>query len=794
MFEDYLEFLKHRIEYDLASFADPGGVSLERNGRRFDAVWEIRGKSREARFTASQDRGITVTINGQSEPYRVFLAGTQMADLRHMAQMIRQVRSRDMFVPTKARFTDTDTIPNFTGTDMSPRPATDLLSDLLGRRETEVTRIVMVTGEAGAGKTRVLQELVQRHAAGYLNGLTDKLLLYVNAQGRALARLNEALATELQDLKVNLTYHSVAALTRVGLLVPVIDGFDELLGTSGYDDAFNSLAIFLEQLDGEGQLIASARSVYYEEEFLSRAGHASTTGGQAWSHVPVKIDPWDDDDRKEFLDTLADRESLPEEERGTLHARVDGIFKGNEELASKPLFFAKAVDLLRRDSEFSGSSGDDLLGMLTHRFLEREQREKLLDRQQKPLLSGDRLEQLMGELAEEMWNQETRELDLRSVREVAEYILDDREVPESARQIVAERMPTLAFLAPGKKHAAPSEKLQSILFEHEVFFFHFLARALVNRYVRGTDMRIILSRSALPEFVAERLAIELRLQERLSSLDGLQEILDRLSEAGRTEWRRTTQVRENAGLIVMALLREFAAGKEAGSEIVGRKIGNVVFPGSNLRDVTLRGCALINVSVRRTNLETTKFLECNAQDVLLLEPMVKVGSTRLELNGLHVPGEVIGVRVLNDEGASTIYAPERIAHILGDCGAQVEMRHSESQRDVSAELLELLQRLMRAYERANPVCEGDQHLSKLFGNPHWSALRGLLVEHGIVKRESRPTSGRSKEFLRRQFSPDAIMSGADRTYHNEPRIARFWDALETTSLETTAFREQSAMR
>ena len=765
MLDEYLEFLKGRIESDLASFADPGGVNVERNGRRFDAIWEVRGEPREAMFRASQDRGITVTANGQAEPYRTFLAGTRMADLRHMAQMIKQAGTRDVFVPTRAHLTDSDA---------SPRPAADLLTDLLERQETEVTQVVMVTGEAGAGKTRVLQELVRRQATAYLKGLTGKLLLYVNAQGRALARLNEALATELQDLKVNLTYHSVAALARVGLLVPVIDGFDELLGTSGYDDAFNSLATFLEQLDGEGQIVASARSVYYEEEFLSRAGRASTTGGQAWFHVPVRIVPWDDSDRKKFLDALAHRESLPDEERSTLSARVAEVFKGNEALASKPLFFARTVDLLRRDSELSVDEGD-LPGTLTRRFLEREQQEKLLDRQQKPLLSEDRLEQLLSEMAEEMWNQETRELDRRSVREVAEYVLDDREVPESTRRIVVERMPTFAFLAPSEKHA-------SIMFEHEVFFFHFLTRSMVNQFVQGTDMRVILSRSALPEFVAERFAFELRRRGRLSSLDGLQEVLDRLSATGRTEWRRTTQVLENAGLIVMAVLREFMCVNGPDHEIVGRTIGNVVFPGSHLEGVTLRDCAMVNVWIRRTNLVTTRFVECSARDVLLMEPRVKVGSTRLELDGLLVPSEVLGLEVLSDEGMETIHAPQRIARLLGECGAPVQMQDAECEREVSDELQELLQRLMRAYERANPVCDGDQNLQRLFGDPHWPALRGLLIEHGIVKSESRPARGRPKEFLRRQLSPDAIMSGASRTRRTEPRVARFWDALEAMSV------------
>ena len=81
----------------------------------------------------------------------------------------------------------------------------------------------------------------------------------------------------------------------------------------------------------------------------------------------------------------------------------------------------------------------------------------------------------MSELAAEMWNQETHELDRESVREVAEYILDDDQVSDAARQTTAKRMPTLAFLASGEKHA-------SIQFEHEIFFFNFLAQAMANQF------------------------------------------------------------------------------------------------------------------------------------------------------------------------------------------------------------------------------------------------------------------------------------------------------------------------
>ena len=764
MLESYQETAEARIESDLASFADPGSVSVIRSGRTLLAEWKMRGEPREATLTVSPDSGIKVNTENETQPYTVFLAGTRMADLRRMAQMIKQAKRQEIFVPTRAHLTDVNTT--------APQPATELLTELIERDDADVTQVVMVTGEAGAGKTRVLQELVAQQANRYLQGKTKKLLLYVNAQGRALARLNEALATELQDLKVNLTYHSVATLARVGLLIPVIDGFDEILGVSGYDDAFSSLATFLEQLEGQGELIASARSVYYEEEFISRASHASTLEGQAWFHVPVKIVPWEEKDQQDFLAELAKSESIPEKDLTTLRTRVDNVFAGNKNLASKPLFFARVVALLQRDSEFSG--GDDLLSELTHRYLERELNEKLLNRQQQPLLSKGHLEQLMGELAEEMWNQETRELDSRSVQEVAEYVLDDKKTPESTRQIVAERMPTLAFLAHSEKHTG-------IMFEHEVFFFYFLTRSIVHQYVQGMTMQVILSRSTLPEFVAERLAFELHQGGYLSTLDNLQKIFDRLAEAGRTEWNRKGQVRENAGIIILALLRKFKDTNSASPEITGCTISTAVFPGSNLDGVTLRNCTLSNVEFRRTNLETTKFIKCNARDVRLVGPRVNIKSTRLELNGLRVPEDVPSIHELSYYGNSMIYAPSEITHVLDKCGASVEKNSDEEIREVSKKFLELLEKLIRAYQRANPICISDgasPHLQRLLRDPLWPTLRDLLIRHGIVKQEYRGTSGPRKEFLRRQFSPDEIMLGMSKTSRVDPRIARFWDDLE----------------
>ena len=761
---EFSEWWKDRIRRDLASFSDPGTrINVIGSRRSFDATWTVRGAARKGTFSVSLDQGVTVKVGNRNLSYRSFVSGPDMADLETVARMIIQGSKPELFIETRAEY---DNGPENSTQVIEQGPAIDVLTNLIEGEGAVATRVIMVTGDAGAGKTRVLKELVNRQAHKFVRKETTILLLYVNAQGRALARLNEALATELQDLRVGLTYHSIASLTRLGILVPVIDGFDELLGVSGYDDAFSSLSGFLEQLEGEGQMVASARSVYYEEEFLARAGNVSATGSQAWEYAPVRVLEWVEEDRKKYMTDWMKSKDLSDTEEKNISDRVRKIFSDeNRDLASKPLFFTKTIDLLWRDQNFQG--GQDLLQALVNEYLSRECKEKLLDRQSIPLLEVEQFARLMCELAEEMWNQETRELDYRSVRDVAEYVVEVEGLSETSKQTIIDKMPTLAFLT-GSDDSTP----QVGTFEHELFFFYFLADSISSRFLSGSgdDMRIVLSRAALPENVAERVAKKLN-AEGPNTPERLQEHLDRLAKVGNTEWPRENQVRENAGLLVMALLRAYA---ESNDLVKGYDIRSVIFPGSHLRSVSLEKCSLTSVTIHRTDLTSTKFLDCESKDILLLEPIVSA-ETRLELRGLDA-AQVTGIRTR--EG--TVYAPRDVTEILNRCGASIPQDPQDPYvQRVSEEYLRLLDHLMRAYRRANPIYMDDDHLTGLFGHSKWKFLERTLVDHDLVNKEYRQKGGRKSPFLRRKFSPNVFMSGQKSGV--DERIRRFWEALEQES-------------
>ena len=89
----------------------------------------------------------------------------------------------------------------------------------------------------------------------------------------------------------------------------------------------------------------------------------------------------------------------------------------------------------------------------------------------------------------------------------------------------------------------------------------------------------------------------------------------------------------------------------------------------------------------------------------------------------------------------------------------------------------LMDKLMRAYRRANPICESDDNLKTLFQDPAWPAVREALLRHGIVTKESRAAGGGKKTFLRRQFLPEQIMAGIGGRKDVDAQVVDFWNEL-----------------
>ena len=322
------EDIRTRIRRDIRPFADPGSEVL---GESDEIYWEKDGEAHTATLKeAPGDYLPSITMNGVDMTYRHFLASPHMADLHRLAEfMPKSLDHPEDYVDTRASLSDGKCSEN-----------ADLLVTRLSTEELPYgsTRIILVRGEAGAGKTMAMRKMTIDRATEYRDGKCPSLFFYIDVQGRSLSRLDDAMARDLQDLRSRFSYSAVPPLVRAGLLVPVIDGFDELLGSGGYDEAFSSLAAFIAQLDGRGAVVASARSAFFDyNSFRLNAHRFSHDGLLGYQVDEVTIQPWDDEDADEFMACKAADHVVTTRFRGLR----DQMPEGERHLLRKPFYVAQ---------------------------------------------------------------------------------------------------------------------------------------------------------------------------------------------------------------------------------------------------------------------------------------------------------------------------------------------------------------------------------------------------------------------------------------------------------------------
>jgi len=440
---------------DLAAFGDPGEeVRVERTtGGAVDASWVQNGRRERAQVVRGSQPSLIdarVSFNGSETSYSSFLAGTQMADLKSVARNTAAVlTSPRAFVAPEGKYEDR-------------RASADSLVDQLARPALGKTAVVFLTADAGDGKTTLLKHLAVERAVSFSTGAEERVWLYVDAQGSRLARLDQALAQALDEVRAPFPYHATESLVRVGAVVLIIDGFDELIGTTGsYDEAYGSLSAFLQRLDGNGAVVAAARSAYYEHEFAARVDRSIGFRTEGWDLRPVRLLDWRLTERTKYLEKEFELQGRTGEV-GRASDALEKVFADPQlqPLAGKPLFVSRIADLVLSGDPLAGGTGP--LDRLVSTYVDREVG-KLPSASGPPLLSTSLLRDLLSELAQEMWREEARTLSRTTVRELASLVAELHELEEDAAAVLVERLPYLAFLRVG---SAPG----SVAFEHELFF------------------------------------------------------------------------------------------------------------------------------------------------------------------------------------------------------------------------------------------------------------------------------------------------------------------------------------
>jgi len=736
------------LRSDFASFADPH-TPVELNGR--DITWIRSRQERHAVLVPVKGDYPDIRYEGEQLGYRQFFASTSMADLRSLAETMVPFLTKqpayvgDSYVDGRASFEPT--LQN--GEEYGPA------SDLFRRRPDptgleERTKLFFLRGRAGDGKSVFLVHLSLHIAKQYVDGTVPWLYFYVNAQGSALARIDEVFAKVSQDLGSTFTYHAIPTLTRLGLIVPVIDGFDELLGVGGYKDAFSSLGLFLSRLGGRGVVVASARSTFYQYTDFSKeaARFASDDDPLLYEIVPVVLNPWTDDEAVRFLAKKGSRWS-PQMVRDELEDRAD-------EIISSPFLMTRLSDI---SGEVRGKT--HFVRLVVEDLVEREMNEKLLDPQGRPLLSLDQHMELLGLLAEEMWWQEVREVDEQTFNTVAELQCEEFGLEGEVAKRFLDRVPSYALLS-------RTDRPVRIAFRHEFYFAFFLGERIGRVLKRGENINDFLRRATLSPVVAEEVAISL-LDE---SKDTIASVLQHL-DARRTTRMTEHAVNENAGTLIAAFIRRLAPTNMQGGSALNSIFNAADFSGTTLEGFRFVRSVFSHCVFRSVEWTAIEFDHCQ------LSSCKFDGDSRLEATGLRIGGDVLGVTLLENGQWRDLFSQREIDEALKPLGVVFADRAvvQPPLSPVAKGLVKQLNEILRVAEKTSVFSETDFKNRGRYWKTDLGDIVKVLRKHGLLASMARPRRG-SRE-LYRLTEPTEKISLGEAGLSNSADIGRFWKELRS---------------
>ncbi|WP_326673677.1 NACHT domain-containing protein [Streptomyces sp. NBC_01257] len=383
------------IEKDLRGFAKPGSVqTLVDPPEPIAARWELRTSEGSVRrvdhFELDVDHARIWRSEAGPRPYKAFLAEICKWDLlkeRLLEGLDEQVElekkiSDELFPDLKRHIPNVPAQvhiasgPFGEGRDVTITEACARISQQAGIYNA-CTNLITLTGEAGSGKTHSLLQFARESLSSGED--LSPLAVYISSSGASANSLDTLLDARMAPTRI-LDKRSVLALCRAGLVILVIDGFDELLGFRTYDNPLTGLKPILDELRGKGTVVLSARSSYSEARLLRSL---TARDALAWPPymTPLELLPW----RPEQLRALTSQ--LPIEVDGT------GTPQEIRQLLTTPFFCLAFVDWVR--TEGSG----EFMQFVVDTYLQRERR-KMPGQGGNDLFSSEVLADIFSEVSE----------------------------------------------------------------------------------------------------------------------------------------------------------------------------------------------------------------------------------------------------------------------------------------------------------------------------------------------------------------------------------------------------------
>ncbi|MBB2203395.1 NACHT domain-containing protein [Gluconacetobacter tumulisoli] len=451
----HLEERATQIASDLAVFADIGtdAPSVESVQGGFSVRLTRQGEATEIAVSQRSDALIEIWGDERQKhaSLKALLASERYGNLRDWAA--KQVAFLDQEMRKTGDLID---ISGYLNTPFNSADAAAVDDSLCGSQNVDSTRILLIDGPAGIGKTQFITSLSKRRADGFMIRRRP-LILHVQSRGRTLSYLYDLVAFSLQRIRLDVTFDQVPILAKYGLITLAIDGFDELADPDGYENAWSQVSDLIAVLRGSGSIILAGR-----ETFIGRDRVLKDI-----SSLRVEKDELNVLTLQPPSKSTAVKWLLSQGWQEDQVAVIEDFLEPNS-LALRP-FFLKTLSNPEIAQSISSSNAFSVLSILMDAMIGREIA-KFGEAVERSLNASDRrkyLISLLGEAARDMAESNNSAISDATLSWLVDVALP-REIDESINRILKARSHALAFFTNDDRRGYRR-------FYHDKFYEYFLS-------------------------------------------------------------------------------------------------------------------------------------------------------------------------------------------------------------------------------------------------------------------------------------------------------------------------------
>jgi hypothetical protein len=705
----------------LTAFADsPADFDVNKG----TVLLQLRGEYLEAKVV-SRPGGLRVLENGDEFPAEVWIVN-RVARLPMLAdRILEHLPTEQFFVTPRGELSDQlDESPDDT---QIVDNTTEAAFTFLGRRPGGTASVLYLTSDAGEGKTTLIYHLAREQARRYKAKEQDWLIVPVSLGGRTFMRFDDVIVGALMNrLRFPyLYYDAFLELVRLGVIVPALDGFEEMLVEGPAGDAISALGNLVEGMQSAGSVLIAARKAYFEyKDIQSQTRLFDSLGGQSVSFGCLALKRWD---QAKFIE-YAEKRGITNPYK--VFQEVSKKLPANHPLLTRAVLVRRLLDIAEsaedRNQLLAGieANPNDYFRSFIGTIIHREATEKWIDKLgevAKPLISEDEHYELLASVALEMWGSNAEALRADVFDNVSDLFADSRRKAKVITRQVVERIKQHALIVKldGNRFA----------FDHQEFYHFFLGEGIGNLLATGgtADIAHTLRQGQLP-----RLSVDTAARHLARLKIPVAEVIKTANEVCLNE-PRTSYAKENLGGFLVRLLDASPAthltlkdGSFPPDSLSGRVLSNIVFQDcyfqpSSLESTRLVNCRFINTEFERLDLyagvaENTFLEDCNCRSV--------------------VP--------VNAE--TTIFAPARVTQALLQAGFLFDLASTPARSGVTVadQEMVLVEKMLRYFMRSTGLNENTLQLR--FGEQaaqFFLEVLPKLEEAGVI--ETAKYSGRGQQ-------------------------------------------------